>query len=171
MVSVARLDWLVHQVHGGRCVNVTFSYNAKLQREKIKFVLDANSPTAASIYRPCIFGALSAVAQAVEFAVVTDKGHRSSDGRTVVEFWVAQPSMRGLGTAIRTPHVDAAAQGDVVQGTYVCSSENLARVNGCSTSSRNCDYNRDAQLELGGGGSVQYQDIVNKAEPVTASSV
>ena len=35
-------------------------------------------------------GALSAVQTALAYSVVTDKGHKSSSGRSVVEFWVQQ---------------------------------------------------------------------------------
>ena len=45
-----------------------------------------------SVYRPCIFAAISSVAVALENGVVTDKGHRASSGKCIVEFWISQPS-------------------------------------------------------------------------------
>ena len=44
-----------------------------------------------SVYRPVIMAALSALQASMEFAVVTDKGHLSSGGITVVEFWIGHP--------------------------------------------------------------------------------
>ncbi len=90
-MSLNRLQWLISEVHKGRSVFVTFSHNQVTQREKVKFVLD-DAYSTATVYRPCVMAALSAVRVAVSSSIVTDKGHKSkSDNRTVMEFWIQQP--------------------------------------------------------------------------------
>ena len=76
----------------GRSAHVSFSYNASTQSEKIKFTLD-NAYDAHGTYRPLLFGALLAAQHAIDCAVTTDKGHKSSNGSTVVEFWCKQPPL------------------------------------------------------------------------------
>ena len=103
MACRARLSWLLEQVHAGRNVCVSFSYNADLRREKIKFVLDDALASTIATYRPCIFSALWSVAAAMEVAVVTDKGHKASSGRCVVEFWIRQPGAPSLESQFKNP--------------------------------------------------------------------
>ena len=50
----------------------------------------------ASVYRPCLLGALSAASFAFDCSVTTDKGHKSSGGSTIVEFWIQQPPSDGF---------------------------------------------------------------------------
>lgn len=77
MVSVGRLQWLARQIHSGRAASVCSSYNQS--REKVSFILETETGDACiPVYRLCVMGALSAVQQAMQFSVVTDKGHRSS---------------------------------------------------------------------------------------------
>ena len=68
---------------------MAFSFNPSKQREKIKFVVGSHYESA-GVYRPCLLAALSAASFAFESSITTDKGHRSSQGVTVVEFWVQQ---------------------------------------------------------------------------------
>ena len=89
MSSRKRLQWLASEINAGRSAFVTFSYNAFTRREKVKFTLE-RSYGVAGMSRPCVMGALLAVQTACITSVSTDKGHTSSDGRTVVEFWVQQ---------------------------------------------------------------------------------
>ena len=91
-VSVNRLQWLINEIHSGRTAHVSFSYNQSLQREKVKFVVE-DSYQSHQVYRPCLLAALSAVRFAFESSITTDKGHRSSLGRTTVEFWLQQPPL------------------------------------------------------------------------------
>ena len=91
MSTAERLRWLAHEVHRGRECCVAFSFNAANQREKIKFSL-TDSYVCATVYRPCLLGALHSAQFAVECSISTDKGHKSSDGCTVVQFWLKQPS-------------------------------------------------------------------------------
>ena len=90
MVSSDRLLWLAGQVHSGRQASVSFSYNAELDREKVKFVLQPRVSKSRVVFRPCLMGALSAVQAACGHSIVTDKGHSSSSGQSVIEFWIAQ---------------------------------------------------------------------------------
>ena len=90
MVASARLLWLASQVHGGRQASVSFSFNGKTNREKVKFTLKPPQFGQCTAFRPCIMSALSAIQDAMLYSCVTDKGHTSSAGMTVVEFWVAQ---------------------------------------------------------------------------------
>ena len=71
-----------------------FSFNPAQQREKVKFVLDDGYQCHA-VYRPCVLGALTAVRCACESSITTDKGHRSSTGKTTVEFWLQQHVYEG----------------------------------------------------------------------------
>ena len=88
-VSFNRLQWLISEIHSGRNTQVVFSFNPAQQREKVKFVLDDGYQCHA-VYRPCVLGALTAVRCACESSITTDKGHRSSTGKTTVEFWLQQ---------------------------------------------------------------------------------
>ena len=92
MSSLLRLQWLTAEIHCGRSAQVSFSYNAQSQKEKIKFSLDS-SYQANGVYRPLLFGALLAAQHALDSSITTDKGHKSSDGCTVIEFWCKQPAM------------------------------------------------------------------------------
>ena len=89
-VSTNRLQWLINEIHSGRSAFVSFSYNPLVQREKVKFVLEDSSQDIQA-YRPCLLAALSAVKFASESSITSDKGHRSSNGKTIVEFWLQQP--------------------------------------------------------------------------------
>lgn len=121
MSSTQRLQWLVQEIHLGRNTYVSFSFNELTQREKVKFVLES-SYSCSGIYRPCVMGALLSAQAAIESSISTDKGHTSSDKRTIVEFWFkqfpgqgAQGNMvnKGDGGSLRAfthpPSVDSAA--------------------------------------------------------------
>ena len=91
-MSLNRFQWLTCEVHKGRSVFVTFSYNAKSRKEKIKFVLE-DDYSVRTVYRPCVMAALSAVHAALLNCIVTDKGHRSTNGgNTIIEYWLQQPA-------------------------------------------------------------------------------
>ena len=94
-VSTNRLQWLINGIHTGRSAFVSFSYNPLVQREKVKFVLKDSSQDIQA-YRPCLLAALSAVKYASESSITNDKGHRSSNGKTIVEFWLQQPKFPGI---------------------------------------------------------------------------
>ena len=98
MSSLCRLQWLTSQIHMGRSAHVSFSHNASTQSEKIKFTLD-NAYDLHGTCRPLLFGALLAAQHAIDCAVTTDKGHKSSNGLTVVEFWCKQPPLVRPGAA------------------------------------------------------------------------
>ena len=63
----------------------------------MNFVLDDGYQCHA-VYRPCVLGALTAVRCACESSITTDKGHRSSTGKTTVEFWLQQHVNEGAAT-------------------------------------------------------------------------
>lgn len=124
MVSQARLDWLSSLIHAGRRGSVAFSYNPATRKEKVKFVLDAigveNHPT----HRPCMFSAINAIAASLDAYSIADKGHSSTNGRCVIEFWIAQPASSdsdninhpaGMRVPSRTTHTDQKdpANGDI----------------------------------------------------------
>ena len=91
MSTSHRLHWLIAEIHKGRDAMVTFSYNTSNHREKIKFILtDAYAST--GVYRPCVMSALMSLQAAIVAGISTDRGHKSSDGRTIVEFWIQQPT-------------------------------------------------------------------------------
>ena len=73
----------------GRNAFVSFSFNDALQREKVKFTLDG-AYSSAQVYRPCMINALLGITGAMQSSITTDKGHTSSNGRTVIEFWLQQ---------------------------------------------------------------------------------
>mmetsp|Transcript_107716 Transcript_107716/g.208626 ORF Transcript_107716/g.208626 Transcript_107716/m.208626 type:complete len:356 (+) Transcript_107716:56-1123(+) len=92
MVSYARLDWLLQQLHSGRCATVHMTYNPKTVTEKVKFTLEAASSHGTQmVYRPCVMAALQGVQLAMSYSVVSDKGHTNSLQKSVVEFWIKQP--------------------------------------------------------------------------------
>ena len=90
MVSRSRLDWIIKHIHSGRSAVASFSFNHDTGKEKVKFILE-DKLFASAPYRPSLFGAINAVAIAMHDSVVTDKGHKSSNGRTIIEFWIAAP--------------------------------------------------------------------------------
>ena len=67
MTSRSRLDWMISQVHAGRSAAVAFSYDPRTEKNKSKFVLDNGPLFPCSPDRPCIFGAVNAVATAMEY--------------------------------------------------------------------------------------------------------
>ena len=88
MPSMERLNWLIGEISRGRNAHVSFSGNAISQKEKIKFVLDAEID-GASFTRPCVLHALNAVKVAMSHGTVSDKGHwHRSSNTSVVEFWI-----------------------------------------------------------------------------------
>jgi hypothetical protein len=109
-VSLNRLQWLINELHLGRSAHVSFSYNSVKHTEKVKFVLE-NAYNDHGCYRPCVLGALTAVRCACDCSISTDKGHRTSDGRTTVEFWLRQPNTcaypSGINVPIPAEHLDA----------------------------------------------------------------
>jgi hypothetical protein len=48
------------------------------------------------VYRPCLMGALLSAQSALGSSISTDKGHKSSNGQTVIEFWFQQPPTSNL---------------------------------------------------------------------------
>ena len=69
-----------------------FSFNASSCTEKIRFILE-DGYSCVSVYRPSVMNALMALQAAMDYSIVTDKGHRSkSAGKSTVEFWIKQPS-------------------------------------------------------------------------------
>ena len=91
MTAVDRIQWIAQQVCMGRAVYATFSYNPSTLREKVKFIIE-DSFSFQGVFRPSLLGAISAVSQAAEYSIVTDKGHRSSSKcATTIEFWLKQP--------------------------------------------------------------------------------
>ena len=101
MVSSARLDWLLQQVHGGRSCSVRFSFNPVTMTEKVQFTLETWDGIHRSIFRPGTMGALLSLQAAMDYSVVTDKGHTSSKGKSVVEFWVSAPCPSGFGSGVQ----------------------------------------------------------------------
>ena len=87
--AIQRLQWISIEIHKGRQCSVAFSYNQATKREKIKFVLE-DTYQFTGVFRPCLLGAVSAASFAFDGSITTDKGHRSHDGRTIIEFWVQQ---------------------------------------------------------------------------------
>ena len=98
MPSICRLQWLTSQIHMGRSAHVSFSFNASTGVEKIKFTLDS-AFTSRGVFRPVLFGALLAAQHALDTSITTDKGHKSSAGCTVVEFWCKQPPLERIDAA------------------------------------------------------------------------
>ena len=91
-MSHARFAWLKGQISRGRSAHVSFSFNAKIGTEKVKFMLDASGDSDYP-YRPGLFAALLAVETALKTCIVTDKGHRShTTGQSIIEFWMKQPT-------------------------------------------------------------------------------
>ena len=91
MSTAQRLQWLIQEVHQGRNCFVAFSYNPETQREKIKFMME-DATCSKGVYRPCLAGALMSAQWAIFSSISTDKGHKSSGGQTVVQFWLKQAS-------------------------------------------------------------------------------
>ena len=69
-----------------------FSFHASSRTEKVRFILE-DGYSCISVYRPSVMNALMGLQAAMDYGVVTDKGHRSkSSGKSTVEFWIKQPS-------------------------------------------------------------------------------
>ena len=92
MVSVGRLDWLQRQLHGGRNATVRFSFNTDTSTERVQFVLEERTHRPALIHRPALMATIDAVREAASSNVITDKGHKSSSGTSVVQFWIKPPN-------------------------------------------------------------------------------
>ena len=86
MASAARLCWVERQIHSGRIARVRYSYNPSTFTEKIHFSIEPVAGSGTS--PPCVLGAISFLKSFLCHAVVTDKGHSSSKGPSIVEFWI-----------------------------------------------------------------------------------
>ena len=113
-VSANRLTWLQDQVENGRPCAVAFSYNSRERKEKIKFVLGKHCYGIFPVVRPCLTYALRSLAFALQDYIVTDKGHRSSSGLSIIEFWIAQPPAVHLPERFR---IDSSTSCEVLQPT------------------------------------------------------
>ena len=85
MVILGRLQWLKDQIEAGRAVSVYFSANAD-GKDKVRFVLEP-----AQLKRPVsvlLLAAVDLLASTATSAVVVDRGHRHSSGRSEVSFWL-----------------------------------------------------------------------------------
>ena len=89
----ARLHWIKRQLLRGRDVDVRMSYNTATRTEKVKFRL--RNCTCQGHLRPSILAAIGSLEDAIVNTVVTDKGHTSSAGGTVVEFWIRSIAVVG----------------------------------------------------------------------------
>ena len=105
MASSRRLQWLITELHQGRSAHVSFSYNAVTKREKVKFILD-DAYNMHGVYRPCLQGALLSAQHAFHSSITTDKGHTSSKGCTIVEFWCQQLPEPALEVPLAVPMAD-----------------------------------------------------------------
>ncbi|CAK0880823.1 unnamed protein product [Prorocentrum cordatum] len=88
MVVHARLRWLRDQVVAGAAAHLTFGAAAIEGRGKVKVVLDPARPRTSPTARAVLLSALTALEEQAGNAVVVDRGHRFSDGRTEVCFWL-----------------------------------------------------------------------------------
>ncbi|CAK0821258.1 unnamed protein product [Prorocentrum cordatum] len=97
MVVHARLRWLRDQVVAGAAAHLTFGAAAIEGRGKVKVVLDPARPRTSPTARAVLLSALTALEEQAGNAVVVDRGHRFSDGRTEVCFWLsARPAASQL---------------------------------------------------------------------------
>ena len=92
MVVHARLCWLRDQVVAGVAAHLTFGAAAIEGRGKVKVVLDPARPSTSPTARAVLLSALAALEEQAGCAVVVDRGHRFSDGRTEVCFWLSARS-------------------------------------------------------------------------------
>lgn len=120
MSASNRLRWISQQLHIGRHAYVTVSYNSTSGVEKIKVALDALNPdrvrAVASHHSSLVSYILNRVSELIATHVVTDKGHCSSAGRSVVEFFIrsnphspsvhASPASGPFGPASPPPVLD-----------------------------------------------------------------
>ena len=125
-VSQSRIDWLYQQIGKGRAASVRMSYNPKTLTEKILFTLEQPIAGSTSTYRPCLLHALHALRVAISHSILTDKGHSGSDGRSIVEFWLKQPSVT----------LSSIVEGDIVKGSGGICMENANHFN--EEPSRSC---------------------------------
>ncbi|CAK0840291.1 unnamed protein product [Prorocentrum cordatum] len=88
MVVHARLRWLRDQVVAGVAAHLTFGAAAIEGRGKVKVVLDPARPRTSPTARAVLLSALTSLEEQAGNAVVVDRGHRFSDGRTEVCFWL-----------------------------------------------------------------------------------
>ena len=68
-----------------------FLLNPKTTTEKVQFAIDSHAQSRTSIFRPCVMEAFSSLQAKMQSAIVTDKGHSSSKGFSIVEFWIKMP--------------------------------------------------------------------------------
>eukprot|EP00928_Gymnodinium_smaydae_P057872 TRINITY_DN4109_c0_g1_i1.p1 TRINITY_DN4109_c0_g1~~TRINITY_DN4109_c0_g1_i1.p1 ORF type:complete len:359 (-),score=24.66 TRINITY_DN4109_c0_g1_i1:118-1143(-) len=91
MASASRLRWLIDEIEKGRNAFVTMSCNHATGREKVSFSL-TDGYMDAPCMRPAVSCALKMLSDAIQYLIVSDKGHTShSKNKSVVEFWIELP--------------------------------------------------------------------------------
>ena len=99
MVVVGRLEWVLTQIRRGHRVLVTSSYNAELQKQKLKVLIQpiADEVPYSEMNQCCAFAAVNSMlflAKSLEQQEILlimdrgDRGHRHSSGVSEVCFWM-----------------------------------------------------------------------------------
>jgi len=139
MAVAARWQFLLDKTMAGHQLHVALSYSAHSGRCKVKVVVDPRPALVPMEARTMIQQVLGQLASVSQNANTMDRGHKHSDGRSAVAFWIGQhevpavaqqpPNDNGLeGEAVADKHGEAEAgagasadepelEGDMYDGT------------------------------------------------------
>ena len=103
MVVVGRLEWVLSKISRGHRVVVTSSYNAELQKQKMKVLIQpvADEVPYSEMAQCCAVAAINSMlylAKSLEYkdiVSIMDRGHRHSSGVSEACFWMKIGKMKG----------------------------------------------------------------------------
>eukprot|EP00928_Gymnodinium_smaydae_P100244 TRINITY_DN9791_c0_g1_i1.p1 TRINITY_DN9791_c0_g1~~TRINITY_DN9791_c0_g1_i1.p1 ORF type:complete len:382 (-),score=24.17 TRINITY_DN9791_c0_g1_i1:155-1240(-) len=112
MVVIDRLDWIARQVSWGRVAHLSVGRAADQSKIKIKVTLHPASTNTCDVFcAEAVVAFLSAIRPLLCNNIAVDRGHRHSDGTSVISFWI-EKSVAGKSHTFRA---NAAAFSPVTQ--------------------------------------------------------
>lgn len=103
MVVAARLGWIRQQVAQGAPAFISFGAASDSTRSKCKVIVEPGGPATSACARLLLLDALSALDRRTSLSVTMDRGHKHSDGKSEISFWLSesplQPSSHGWSDA------------------------------------------------------------------------
>jgi hypothetical protein len=94
MVVAARILWIRQQVEQGSPAYISFGAAAERGRGKCKVIVDHAGAQTSGIVRSLCLDALSALERRIALASTTDRGHRHSNGRSEITFWLCDVNVQ-----------------------------------------------------------------------------
>ena len=92
MPVLQRLDWIARQVGFGRAIHCSLGHAADASKFKVKITLaaatDGPSPV---IVSECVLSMLNHIRTMLTSHPCCDRGHKHSDGKSVISIWISSP--------------------------------------------------------------------------------